>query len=1006
MKKSTIIIFGKGLVIPLFLVLIMLLPAANPLFLSAEQLTASPTILPRLGSLDETYNVDASNTAGPWDGSSSHPWQHITDGLNVAVNGDCITVRPGTYHERITISHEISLIGDDRETTIIDGADGNPGVVTITANNVVFSGFRIIGGHIYDIKIASSVNHVTVTNIHSTNPYEFGSAGIWLDDNANHNTISSSFFDTVCCYGIILGTGCTYNTITGNTMHDDLFHIDLYANCQYNTITMNTITHSNTETPQTIDWPSGIHLDSCSHNTITDNTISSTSDDLDFYGIHLESSTWNTINNNHITNNHYGMVLSVSMDNPNTPSIHNTIQNNIFTLDGMILYDDSYDNTILGNTVNGRDLIFLVGASDVAVQNAGEVILINCHRATIHNQNLSNATTGAILIGTDNSTITGNTIHGNTNMGIILYEESNGNFIADNGLRENGYSIRVQSSDDNLVTRNLIYGIYAGIEIIDGQHNLVKSNIIYDSFLELFAADCNQVCGNEIHGDGVAFMVESSDDNTISRNLISSIWGQGAEGVTLFASNGNIFYHNNFVDSIHHVVVEWQSSELWNLGYPYGGNYWDNYTGTDIHSGPNQNNPGSDGIGDTSLTVGANNNIDHYPLMTPYDYRLPTYSWVERPTQAAPGETIHICFFSQEVFPAVPQLMVNGICQTMHVSIADPTGAAYWQTITAPITSPVDITYRCIMSDDGTDYLETENVRLHVQDNDPPVFLADLTPHTGTTGEPLIFQVSVTDNVAVSRVSLTYTQDDELNRPVRMTQVGRTLWAATLTINPGSDSPYFYNFDAVDTVGNHQSMYPLGDPAMITITDNDPPVTRAIRTNNVITLVATDNCSPVLYTNITIARWRNNHWEGAEHWWHYTQPLEFTNGLYMVMFYSVDTVGNHERLRDVIIDTRVIDPRAIELVLPCSGDTLTKGSSQRIIWCAGKDIGEKVYLYLSSDSGKKWSLLTSTSSNNGVNIYPWTVPKNLPALHSYRLKVVSAQHQDSYSSTEGDFTIK
>ncbi len=59
------------------------------------------------------------------------------------------------------------------------------------------------------------------------------------------------------------------------------------------------------------------------------------------------------------------------------------------------------------------------------------------------------------------------------------------------------------------------------------------------------------------------------------------------------------------------------SGNVWDDGYPSGGNYWSNYTGFDLYSGPYQNLTGSDGIGDTNHTIDANNQ-DGYPLIKPY----------------------------------------------------------------------------------------------------------------------------------------------------------------------------------------------------------------------------------------------------------------------------------------------------------------------------------------------------------------------------------------------------
>jgi len=63
------------------------------------------------------------------------------------------------------------------------------------------------------------------------------------------------------------------------------------------------------------------------------------------------------------------------------------------------------------------------------------------------------------------------------------------------------------------------------------------------------------------------------------------------------------------------VYIETQgSANVWDDGYPSGGNYWSNYDGVDLFSGPYQNMTGSDGMGDTPhvLDVG---HVDHYPLM-------------------------------------------------------------------------------------------------------------------------------------------------------------------------------------------------------------------------------------------------------------------------------------------------------------------------------------------------------------------------------------------------------
>jgi hypothetical protein len=89
-------------------------------------------------------------------------------------------------------------------------------------------------------------------------------------------------------------------------------------------------------------------------------------------------------------------------------------------------------------------------------------------------------------------------------------------------------------------------------------------------------------------------------------------------GIALYNSPNSSIYHNNFVNNAEQVYVDGFFSSVWDDGYPSGGNYWSNYAGIDKKNGPNQDYPGCDGIGDTPYTIDENN-IDHYPLMNPYN---------------------------------------------------------------------------------------------------------------------------------------------------------------------------------------------------------------------------------------------------------------------------------------------------------------------------------------------------------------------------------------------------
>jgi hypothetical protein len=71
-------------------------------------------------------------------------------------------------------------------------------------------------------------------------------------------------------------------------------------------------------------------------------------------------------------------------------------------------------------------------------------------------------------------------------------------------------------------------------------------------------------------------------------------------------SSSNTFFWNNFITPV--PVNMGGSVNIWDKGYPSGGNYWSGYTGTDVNH---------DGIGDTPYVIDESS-IDNYPLMNPW----------------------------------------------------------------------------------------------------------------------------------------------------------------------------------------------------------------------------------------------------------------------------------------------------------------------------------------------------------------------------------------------------
>ena len=102
-------------------------------------LIAAIIIVPFLGftkSGDKIY-VDKS-ASGTQDGSSSHPYKTISQGLKKAEKGDEVIVSKGTYKERITIPKGVKLSGSGKEKTIIKSDDKDDAVIEMKDNSKIW----------------------------------------------------------------------------------------------------------------------------------------------------------------------------------------------------------------------------------------------------------------------------------------------------------------------------------------------------------------------------------------------------------------------------------------------------------------------------------------------------------------------------------------------------------------------------------------------------------------------------------------------------------------------------------------------------------------------------------------------------------------------------------------------------------------------------------------------------------------------------------------------------
>jgi nitrous oxidase accessory protein NosD len=172
------------------------------------------------------------------------------------------------------------------------------------------------------------------------------------------------------------------------------------------------------------------------------------------------------------------------------------------------------------------------------------------------------------------------------------------------------YGLIGLSGSSNVIARNCFSEIS-----VSGDSNTILDNTC--SNLRLSNANYNVVSGNKIGTpkessicDGV-YVAGNSSHNVFYGNRVAPF--SSAVRLDGDSVENNTFYHNNFISKYDNYSNYVYMSTLigavtfWDNGLE--GNYWDDYNGTDANR---------DGIGDTPYVIDADN-VDHYPLMAPFD---------------------------------------------------------------------------------------------------------------------------------------------------------------------------------------------------------------------------------------------------------------------------------------------------------------------------------------------------------------------------------------------------
>ena len=519
-----------------------------PIFISILLISTS-SMTPKADDGNIIY-VDDDNISGPWDGTIEHPYQHIQDAIDNASNGDTIFVYSGVYYGDILINKSITLIGEDRNTTIIHNSSSgfiHDEVIYVISNNVVISGF-------------------TIENI-----MDYG-RGIKLKGVEN------------CC----LENTCIRDNGYGVSIVDSI-------NCR---IIDNIVIRNHQK---------GISIADSTNCIIASNLIKDNKE-----GIYITSSSSCIVSSNLVYRNSYGIELISSYNCSVTGNT--MIESGIFLYGSLIKQFTTHKidaNTVNGKPVYYlKDM----NNGSLSLINVGEVILINCSDFEIRDIAISDTTVGIEItystrisardiaisdttVGieilysskvdvidtylncssidvyySDGIQVYNSEIMGNERDSISFYYSTN-NSIYDTIISGGSYGISFAYSTGNSIRDCYIYSSrYACISFSQSSGNLIYNCLIINDAecITLYSYSTRnsfKYCRISSRYSIGVYLEDFSNRNKFYRcNISDSLYG-----VILALSHDNKFFENNFIGNLEDVYFYNSFFNTWLR------NYWSNW---------------------------------------------------------------------------------------------------------------------------------------------------------------------------------------------------------------------------------------------------------------------------------------------------------------------------------------------------------------------------------------------------------------------------------------------
>lgn len=272
------------------------------------------------------------------------PFVSIQSALNSASHGDTILVRPGRYHETLTIEESVRLVG--QQIPHIEGT-GQGNVITINADEVLVRGFRVSG----------SGNRM----MHSDSGIKILGQRVRIEEN--------QLFDNL--FGVYLkkakGSWIEGNSIEGRK------EMDLGRR------------------------GAGIHLYDAHNNTIRNNRVRFVRD-----GVYFDHSDFNAVERNHFSRLRYGVHYMYCKDNRFYGNVFRDSLGGaaVMYTERVEFRENRFVNHRQGHNAFGlllKDCLDSVAARNLILNNVNGIFIDNSHRNQFTENLVAYNDTGVLL---------------------------------------------------------------------------------------------------------------------------------------------------------------------------------------------------------------------------------------------------------------------------------------------------------------------------------------------------------------------------------------------------------------------------------------------------------------------------------------------------------------------------------------------------------------------------------------------------------------------------------